>query len=319
MKSVTKVWLGIAAGLVIIGGIIFVGAMALAHWDFASFGTAKFETNTYVISEDFRSIAIEGDTEDITFARSDDGQCRVVFHESEKQKHFARVEGDTLTIGVVDASEWHDHLFGSDSPTITVYLPQSAYAQLAIDESTGDVTLPKDFTFDGIRIKVSTGAVECGASAFGTLDIETSTGRIRLSGVSARDMKLKVSTGRIEVESVKVGAGLAIGVSTGKALLTDVTCADFVTTGNTGSLTLADVVATGAMTIERTTGDITFERCDADELTVSTDTGDVTGSLRSAKVFMVKTGTGKVDVPETTTGGACRITTSTGNVRITVG
>ena len=319
MKTATKVWLGIAIGLVAIGAAIFVGAMALAHWDFGSFGAAKFETNTYVISEDFRGISIEGDTEDITFLRSEDGQCRVVFYESESQPHIAHVHDGTLIIGGTHEWTWKEHLFGSGSPTITVFLPETAYGQLTIAEDTGDVTIPKDFSFGGIDITVSTGHVSCDASSSGTIAIETSTGHIRMAGVAARDMQLKVSTGRIELTSIACEGALSIGVSTGKAFLTDVTCASFTSTGNTGAITCTDVMVSGTMSIKRTTGDVTFERCDAAELTVQTDTGDVTGTLRSAKVFITNTGTGKVEVPESVTGGKCKIITSTGDIKISIG
>ena len=53
-------------------------------------------------------------------------------------------------------------------------------------------------------------------------------------------------------------------------------------------------------------------------LGVSTDTGDVTGSLLSAKVFVVTTDTGTVQVPKSTAGGRCEISTDTGDIRITV-
>ena len=318
MKTATKAWLIIAACLIVIGGGIFAGGMKLAHWDFGSFGTAKLETNTYVISDKFSNITIECDTEDIAFLLSEDGQCRVVFYESEQRQHFARVEGGTLQIGVVDTRGWQQHLFGSGSPTITVYLPKGAYGQLAIAEDTGDVTLPKDFSFRNIGIDISTGDVECSASVTERIHIKTSTGDIRLIGAAANAIDLEVSTGRVEADAVKCTGELSVTVSTGKAFLTNVTCDSLMTTGNTGAITLTDVVATGSMTIKRTTGDVTFERSDAAELLVSTDTGDVTGTLRSAKVFIVNTGTGKVDVPETTTGGKCKIITSTGNIKITV-
>lgn len=72
--------------------------------------------------------------------------------------------------------------------------------------------------------------------------------------------------------------------------------------------------------IKRSTGDVTFENCDAGELAVKTSTGDVTGLLRSGKVFLVETSTGSVDVPaDEFRAGACRITTSTGDIKIRVG
>jgi hypothetical protein len=38
--------------------------------------------------------------------------------------------------------------------------------------------------------------------------------------------------------------------------------------------------------------------------------------LLSEKVFITKSDTGRIDVPETVTGGKCKITTDTGSIRI---
>ena len=318
MKTSTKVWLAIAAALVLLGGAVFVGAMTLAKWDFGSLGAEKFETNTTVISEGFRDITIQGATEDITFLPAEDGACRVVFHETEKQKHFAKVQAGTLEIGVIDSRDWQDHLFSTGAPTITVYLPERAYGKLTIVEDTGDASISKEFSFETIDIEVSTGDVECHASVTGTIGIRTSTGGIRLEGASADAVSLKASTGKVEVAHVTWRGAFDLTVSTGKAVLTEVTCARFMTKGNTGSITCTDVMVDGVMAIERTTGDVTFELCDAGELQVQTDTGDVTGSLRSAKVFIVQSDTGKIDVPESVTGGKCKITSDTGDIRIRI-
>ena len=81
---------------------------------------------------------------------------------------------------------------------------------------------------------------------------------------------------------------------------------------------LENVIAAEGFSLVRSTGDIAFDGCDAAELLVETDTGDVTGSLLSEKVFFVTTATGKKEVPETVTGGKCKITTDTGDVTITI-
>ncbi|MCQ2427410.1 MAG: DUF4097 domain-containing protein, partial [Clostridia bacterium] len=81
---------------------------------------------------------------------------------------------------------------------------------------------------------------------------------------------------------------------------------------------LKNVVTEGTIAIERSTGDVRFEGCDADELEISTDTGDVTGSLLSSKVFIAHSDTGRIDVPETTSGGKCKITTDTGDIKLSV-
>jgi hypothetical protein len=51
---------------------------------------------------------------------------------------------------------------------------------------------------------------------------------------------------------------------------------------------------------------------------VKTDTGDITGSLLSGKIFMPQTNTGDVTVPDTVTGGKCRLSTNTGDIKISI-
>jgi len=81
---------------------------------------------------------------------------------------------------------------------------------------------------------------------------------------------------------------------------------------------LKNVNAAEKFSIERSTGDVKFDGCDAAEVFVKTDTGDVTGTLLSEKVFIVETDTGKVDVPKTVNGGRCEITTDTGDINISI-
>ena len=47
-------------------------------------------------------------------------------------------------------------------------------------------------------------------------------------------------------------------------------------------------------------------------------TVDVTGTLLSEKVFIAQSGTGRIDVPETTTDGKCKITTDTGRISLSI-
>ena len=109
-----------------------------------------------------------------------------------------------------------------------------------------------------------------------------------------------------------------IGVSTGEASVTDVSCNQFASQGNTGDICLKNVRAAGKCSVERSTGDVRFDGCDANSLFVKTDTGDVSGTLLSEKVFVTQTDTGRVQVPKTTAGGLCEITTDTGDIKITL-
>ena len=320
MKKATKGWLIAALVLILIGAIGFVAVLAANHWDLKSIGNVRFETVTVEIPEAFSNISIDSDTADITFVPSEDGKCKAVFREQEKMKHTASVREGTLTVETKDEREWYDYLsFSFESPKITVYLPQTVYDTLTIGESTGDINIPADFRFKEVRISASTGDVFCAASVSGLLEATTSTGDIRIQNGSVGELKLTVSTGEVEIGSVTCAGNAAITVSTGDAILRDVSVKSLHSKGSTGDIAMTNVIAAEQISIEWSTGDVRFEQCDAAELSIDTNTGDVTGSLRSDKVFIAHSDTGDVRVPEMTSGGKCKITTNTGDIRITVG
>ena len=322
MRTRTKVWLIIAASLLLIGCILFAGVMTTLKWDFMELATDKYETNTYEISEAFESISMNTDTADIVFAFSDDGKCRVESYEEEKAKHLVTVKDGTLTVELIDERTVYDFIghiglnFGSSK--ITVYLPKAEYTSLLIDESTGDIEIPKDFNFNNVDISLSTGDVKFHASASETIKITTSTGDIRVENINAGTLDLSVSTGDVTVSGVTCEGDVTIGVSTGKVSLTDIKCKSLTSSGNTGDIFLNHVIATEKFSIERSTGDVRFDGSDAAEIFVETDTGDVTGTLLIDKVFMTQTDTGSIDVPKTMTGGKCEIHTDTGDIRISI-
>lgn len=319
MNRSTKMILIIAAVLVAVGIIGGAAVLARNNWELPKFGAGEYRTSEFEIRESFRSIAIESGTEDIVFLPAEGETARVVFSADERVTVSAAVKGDTLEIGAKDEREWYERFglsFGKSK--ITVYLPGGEYAALSISGSTGGVTVPKDFGFESIDAAVSTGSVDLRASASGRIRIKTDTGSIRVEGVSASMLDCSVTTGAVEIRSVECAGDIGVRVSTGSAVLKDVSCSGFVSSGSTGPITLENVIASGMLSIERSTGGVKLDRCDAAELDIKTDTGDVTGTLLSEKVFIVKSDTGRISVPETTSGGRCRIETDTGDIRISL-
>lgn len=280
MSKAVKIWVIIAAGLVIGGSIIFAGVMSMHNWNFTNLSTSKYETNTYEITENFTDILISTSTANIEFLPAEDQKASVVCKEYVNEKHVVAIKDDTLSIEVNNTKKWYEYIginFGS--PEITVYLPKNEYGALNTTSSTGAVSLCEEFEFKNIDVAVS--------------------------------------TGYILVEKVSAEA-ISLTVSTGKATVSDVNCKTLTSSGSTGSLYLKNVIASQSFSLKRSTGDIKLEKCDAAEITIKTSTGDVKGSLLSDKIFIASASTGKVDVPKTTSGGKCEIKTSTGDIKITV-
>lgn len=304
----------IAAVILISAGVlIFVGGLFAG----GNLPPVTYEAKSYAVSEPFTDICLDTHEMNIELIPSADGTCFVNGAETEKTHVNVSVENGVLTVTTVDERTWIDRLFMSADQPLQVFLPKQAYRTLTVDSHTGDVRVPGGFSFDSMQITCSTGDVTCGASVSGAVEITASTGDLTLEGVRADTLTLAVSTGHITARDTTVAGDCSIRVSTGRTELTDLTCASLTTEGNTGDLTMKNVIAAETISIKRSTGDVRLEQCDAKSLTIETDTGDVTGSLRSGKVFQVKTDTGRVDVPETTTGGVCKITTDTGDIKIT--
>ena len=321
MRRATKVCIIVAASLMLMGALVFGVGLALGGSETIRFGGIEYVEHEYRIDYEFENISIKCKTADINFLPSSDSAARVVCSESDNLRYTvsANAEG-TLEIELVDSRKWYEHIsfFSIGKSEINVYLPAGEYGALSIEGSTGDVDIPEEFAFESVDVSLNTGDVECYASAKGLLKIKASTGDIRVENVTAEDLELSLSTGRVSVTSADCTGDVTLKVSTGKASLTDVDCKSFTSSGNTGGITLKDVIAEKKISIERSTGDVSFDGCDAAEIYVTTDTGDVRGSLLSAKVFITETDTGKVDVPKSTTGGRCEIKTDTGDVKITV-
>lgn len=334
----TTVWLIIAALLLIVGLVIFVLEMTALGWDFSKLGTVKFVTVTHEIDREFRGVSIDTDTADIVIVPADDGVCRVVCYEREKVTHAVMVEDDVLTVRVADQSLW-DHIgISFHTPKITVYLPEKEYETLVIRESTGDVDVARGFTFgkftaelttgdvtlradvkEQARIKTTTGDILVENAAAQGFDLCASTGDITVKRVTcAGNMDLSATTGRVSVTASECGGNVDVGIGTGKTELTDLSCGSITTVGTTGDIRMKNVIAKGNVSIERDTGDVTFDACDAAEITVRTTTGDVTGSLLSPKNFEASATTGDVRVPSSGEGGTCVINTTTGDIHIKI-
>ncbi len=319
MNTSTKIWLIVAFALILTGFIVFIGVMATLKWDFTKLSTAKYETNIYEIKEDFSSISINTDTEDITLLPSENGKCELVCFEHKNRKHSATVKDGVLIIEHSDTEKWYNFIrINFKSPKITLYLPQAEYSSLKIKENTGDIDVPEDFKFERAEINTSTGNVKWCASFTEVIKISTSTGDIYLKDIKVGSLELSVSTGDISASHISCDGEIKLATTTGEMQLYDITCNNLTSSGSTGDISLCSVIATEKISITRSTGDVDFKNCDASEIFVKTSTGDVEGSLLSEKVFFVDTDTGTKRLPDTASGGRCEIKTSTGDIIISI-
>ena len=287
--------------------------------DFSKYSPLKLVTNDHRIDEQYQNISVITDTAEVTFIATNNSYTSVVCNEQENAKHSVAVKDNTLLIELSDTRKWYEYIgIFTETSKITVYLPQAKYGILTVKDDTGNVNIPENLKFQSIDIEESTGNVTCKASALESVTIKTSTGNIQAENISASTVHLSVSTGKITASNISCSGDINVNVSTGKTKLENIQCLNFNSTGNTGKISLEDVICSGKFSVERSTGEVEFDDCDAAEVVIITDTGDVEGSFLSDKIFIVESDTGDVDVPKSTIGGKCEITTDTGDIEITI-
>ena len=297
MKKSKIVWIIIAVCCIALGTVISVVSLAKMGFDFKNLTTEKIISNEHNITENFSNIKIDVDTSDIEFVRSENNNCMVIAIDRENVKHTVAVKNNTLSISVEDNRKWYDYIgihFGETS--LTVHLPKDSYDSLSIKADTSDITVPKDFTFNTACIETDTGDVGFSANMLGLLDISTDTGHIGFGIIKAQDIILESDTGDITFNSSE--------------------CKNISIENDTGDVLFNNTIVTEKISVTTSTGDVNFDYSDAEEISICTNTGDVSGRLLSEKVFICDSGTGKIDVPDSTSGGRCEITTDTGDIEI---
>ena len=253
-------------------------------------------TETYNIEESYTDIKIEGNDLKVSIYSSNN-ENKVVYSENKKVTIETNVIDGVLTIKQNDNRKFYDMLFNFSDFEVNLYLTEELINSLNIKGQVGDIEINKGFTFSNVDISNSTGDVEFKSNVKNNLSISN-------------------STGDIEVENSNVGGSLTIETRTGNIELSNTNCNELAIKVSTGDTELVNTLVTTDFKMEGSTGDVRFDEFDASNIEVSVGTGNVKGTIKSSKIFIAKSKTGSVSVPETVTGGVCKITTSTGNIKI---
>ena len=321
MHKKTKGWL-IAAVLMIIAGLfLFWGVVMTTDGGFGRPIKDRTTTQTYPVIDSFRDIYIEADTEDVSlmYFPSSDDTVEVICRESEHVSFSVSVEDNTLMVRLVDQRKWYDHItWFPESRSLQIRLPKEAYGNLTVKADTSDIEIQKNLAFDSVDVSVTTGDVYCYATISEDLGIHGGTGSVRVEDATVGNLNITVSTGKITVFNVSCAEDLAFSNTTGDAIINNVLCQTLTSLGSTGDLNIKDTCVIGKLTANRSTGDIELEGIAAGEIQITTDTGDVRGSLLEEMIVFASSDTGNISVPQSTTGGLCKITTDTGDITITV-
>ena len=358
MKKAKKIAIIVAVSMIAVGLVSIVGSLAFVRFDATKLNTMEWETKTYAVEEPFTNISVLGGDATVGIVPATDGKCKVVCTENDVIYDKVAVVDNTLTIERVDESEWYHNIgvhFGEIE--ITVYLPEREYETLFIDNSSGRIDVQGDFTFAEAEVSNTSGKTNFMADVEGTLKVENTSGGIYVGDNSVGDLWVKGTSGIIDVTSVCAagnvevnGSSGGIGVSkvecvnlsvenssgvmhlseivatgdvnvegsSGGLHIDDVECANLIGSNSSGKINCADVIATGDINLKNSSGGIALEACDATNLKLEATSGSIKGTLLTEKIFQANATSGSVKVPETTSGGVCEVTTTSGSIQMSI-
>lgn len=278
----------LGASLLIGGSAIFAASCKYVK----SLGkTREFDLTGQTI----KNFEFDCDTSNIKFVATTDSTMKVVYQETDKIFHTEEVKENTLFIKQVDDIKWYERAFTFDwaPKKATIYLPAGHYENLKVDNDTGELEIPHDFSFDAVNIKLSTGDVSFNSDVTEEIKIETSTGDISLSDITTKSLSAKRSTGNLTMKNINVTEGIVLECNTGKTTVNSTKAQSLMIKASTGEVKLNDVKVVGELNIKTSTGDVEFDDIDFGSGRIETSTGDVEGTLSTPKYIDADTHTGK--------------------------
>ncbi len=255
------------------------------------------ENKTADINEEFNDIRVDIHTYDLNIYLTEGTVSKAEYSESKHYSVEIKVVNNVLSIKQTDNRKFYDMLFNFGKYEIDLYLTQDMINSLDVTCSTGDIKIKNGFTFENVNVDSSTGDFMCNSSI-------------------TRDLNVKISTGSIYLNDITVGGNVKCIGSTGDFIFENVNSGSLNIKIGTGDTLLSNVIVTNDFVMVGSTGDLVLDGFDAANIDVKVSTGSVTGTILTDKVFQCNASTGDVVVPKTTTGGICKIKTSTGNIII---
>lgn len=298
----SKIWLIVSILCIIAGAAMLLCSGVRSGddlgWFLQSAGAAEIQEEQSVeVTERFHSLRILSGSSDVKLLPSGNGDCRVVWGETEYSQCLVSVEDGTLTVTREELSHARRGLIlYYKSLPLRVYLPAGSYEKLEILTTSGDVTAEGGFFFDAARV-------------------ETASGDIRLPGFTAGELRLSSTSGEQRLEGCSVDGAAELSSGSGDIRLEDTGAGSLSVSGTSSEVRLANTVSAGSIRVETGSGDIRLRDVSAESFDLSSTSGDVKGSIRGSVDFIVDTGSGDIRTRGGVRGaGECRVRTGSGDV-----
>lgn len=292
----------LGALLIVLGGILFVGALAASGWDIALLSTnGPLEERLLDVENRQQDITLSERDTPVVIGLSDDNQIHLQYAESRRQ-YYTITDDDMLTIKKeVKPLAFVFNFDFNFNAKFTLLLPKNFQGNVTIKNANGTITL-SNLDLQELLLK-------------------TSNGRVELENVTAKSLELKSSNAPLELNHVKVQDSIICDTSNGKLALSDIIARNLDAETSNATINADSIHVDDALSLESSNGRIDVDALAGKEISLTTSnasiTGSITGSLHDFSVES-KTSNASNNLPEDMTGGEkdLRVHTSNGAIKL---
>lgn len=319
MKA-TKIAIVVSIFLVVIGTITAIAGLFALGFDMTRLSNLAPVTHTYVLDGEIKNISVEAVETSVKILPSEDEKAKVVSRESDKIYHRVNLTEETLSINRIDERKWYEFIgiIVDNDMELEIYLPKRDYENLYINSVSGNIFIPKDFTFEEAEIKTVSGDTEFVAKVKKEFNVETVSGMVNVGNVASNELYISSISGRIDLKSIESEHSIGVKTVSGYISMEDISAKKITAESMSGRIAFDNVVAFDEIYAESISGSINLNKSDASTLKLKSTSGNIIGNLLSEKIFVADTVSGNITLPEVQKGGRCEVKTISGNIQISI-
>ena len=301
--------------ILIVFGIILIGVTTLSLVNAFYLKSTKY-TGILQITENYTRIKLEINEADIILMPSTTKTSNMKYSANKLVTFDYEVIDGELIIKQIDNRKLYQRAFNFTEYKIIIYLSNKDLNTLVINSVTGDCTINEGLIFNKVNIDATTADIEYYGGVKEDIFIKTTTGDIEIQNVSCNNLNTICTTGDVDLFNIYVNNNAEIKTSTGEVELDSFICNNLNIKVSTGDIELDKIKVSNEFTINGTTSDVSFNQLEAGSIYIKLTTGDVNGSLSKKMIFNISVKSGKINVPDSNSGGLCKIEITTGSVNI---
>ena len=253
-----KLFLIIAAMLVVSGLVfVFVG-FGIIGFRPQNLNTVKNKTETVLIEEDFSSIKVNAAAEDIVFKPTTDEKASVAVNTKENNDVSVAVVDNELRIDVTEG-KWNFGINFTDAEyNIIVLLPKKAFNSIEVNSTSGDVDILTNVSAADVNIKTTSGEISfCGNAV--NLTADSTSGEISVQNTQLQNnMIITDTSGDVELENCDASY-IEITTTSGDVSGELLSEKKFEIKTTSGEVEIPHTKANAVCKVTTTSGDIEFE------------------------------------------------------------